>query len=171
MALPSETIAISEHRLSNLVLAEPLPQEWTDQFDMVWSQEAFCHAMNQNALIAEVSRVLKPGGTIVFSDIMQGDDGGDCTSFTGQNVTTELASPATYKVCQTFRIDAQKPSAVYLACTLPFSAVTTHLCVCVEVHVSGSQSMDLNLPLLPLENPIWQRAHAGGHFKGWHEAC
>lgn len=76
---------------------EPLPQKWTDQFDMVWSQEAFCHAMDHNALIAEVQRVLKPGGTAVFSDIMQSDNGGDCTSFTGQNVTTKLASPATYK--------------------------------------------------------------------------
>lgn len=78
--------------------AEPLPQKWTDTFDMVWSQEAFCHAMDHNALIAEVQRILKPGGTAVFSDIMQSDNGGDCTSFTGQNVTTKLASPATYKV-------------------------------------------------------------------------
>lgn len=65
---------------------------------MVWSQEAFCHAMDHQALIAEVQRCLKPGGTAVFSDIMQSDNGGDCTSFTGQNVTTELASPQTYKV-------------------------------------------------------------------------
>lgn len=65
---------------------------------MVWSQEAFCHAMDHSALMAEVQRVLKPGGTAVFSDIMQSDNGGDCTSFTGQNVTTKLASPNTYKV-------------------------------------------------------------------------
>jgi sarcosine/dimethylglycine N-methyltransferase len=77
---------------------EPLPADWTDSFDLVWSQEAFCHAMDHNALISEIQRVLKPGGTMVFSDIMQGDSGGDCSSFTGQNVTTKLATPQTYKV-------------------------------------------------------------------------
>lgn len=65
----------------------------------VWSQEAFCHCMDQKALMKEVSRVLKPGGVIVFSDIMQGDGGGDCTSFTGQNVVASMASPLMYKVC------------------------------------------------------------------------
>jgi cyclopropane fatty-acyl-phospholipid synthase-like methyltransferase len=78
---------------------EPLPMDWTDSFDMVWSQEAFCHCMDHKVLIAEIQRVLKPGGTIVFSDIMQGDNGGDCSSFTGQNVTTKLATPQMYKVC------------------------------------------------------------------------
>lgn len=72
-------------------------RDWTDKFDLVWSQEAFCHCMDHTALMAEIQRVLKPGGTIVFSDIMQSDVGGDCTSFTGQNVTTKLASPQTYK--------------------------------------------------------------------------
>lgn len=55
--------------------------------------------MDQKALMKEVSRVLKPGGVIVFSDIMQGDGGGDCTSFTGQNVVASMASPQMYKVC------------------------------------------------------------------------
>jgi sarcosine/dimethylglycine N-methyltransferase len=64
----------------------------------VWSQEAFCHCMDQKALMKEVARVLKPGGVIVFSDIMQGDGGGDCTSFTGQNVVASMASPKMYKV-------------------------------------------------------------------------
>jgi cyclopropane fatty-acyl-phospholipid synthase-like methyltransferase len=77
---------------------EPLPIEWTDRFDMVWSQEAFCHCVDHAALLAEVQRVLKPGGTLVFSDIMQGDAGGDCSSFTGQNVVTRLATPQMYKV-------------------------------------------------------------------------
>lgn len=77
---------------------EPLPIEWTDRFDMVWSQEAFCHCVDHAALLGEVQRVLKPGGTIVFSDIMQGDAGGDCSSFTGQNVVTKLATPQMYKV-------------------------------------------------------------------------
>lgn len=79
---------------------EALAIEWTDRFDMVWSQEAFCHCVDHSALLAEVQRVLKPGGTIVFSDIMQGDAGGDCSSFTGQNVVTKLATPQMYKVCE-----------------------------------------------------------------------
>ena len=26
---------------------EPLPLDWTDSFDLVWSQEAFCHSVDQ----------------------------------------------------------------------------------------------------------------------------
>ena len=48
-----------------------LPAEWTASFDVVWSQEALCHAKNQRAVLAEVMRVLKPGGVVIFTDIMR----------------------------------------------------------------------------------------------------
>ena len=48
-----------------------LPAEWTASFDVVWSQEALCHANKQRAVLAEVMRVLKPGGVIIFTDIMR----------------------------------------------------------------------------------------------------
>ena len=39
-------------------------------YDVVWSQEAFLHAVDKAAVLSEVRRVLKPGGTLVFTDIL-----------------------------------------------------------------------------------------------------
>ena len=83
--------------------------------------------MDHEALMAEVQRVLKPGGTVVFSDIMQSDNGGDCSSFTGQNVTTKLASPQTYKArCFILGVRLSPPQGpwlhsrpAHLSCTFP----------------------------------------------------
>jgi len=55
---------------------DPLPAEWTGKFDAVWSCEVLCHAGDKVALFKELTRVLKPGGVFVFSDIM-GADGAD----------------------------------------------------------------------------------------------
>lgn len=51
---------------------DDLPQDWTDRFDVVWSQDAFCHGQDKHKLLAEVQRVMKMGGHLVFSDIMAG---------------------------------------------------------------------------------------------------
>ena len=48
-----------------------LPADWTASFDIVWSQEALCHAQDQRAVLREVMRVLKPGGAAIFTDIMR----------------------------------------------------------------------------------------------------
>jgi sarcosine/dimethylglycine N-methyltransferase len=40
-------------------------------FDMVWSQDAILHSGERDRVVAEVVRVLKPGGEFVFTDIMQ----------------------------------------------------------------------------------------------------
>jgi sarcosine/dimethylglycine N-methyltransferase len=37
-------------------------------FDVVWSQDAWCHAPDKPMVIAEAARVVKPGGHIVFTD-------------------------------------------------------------------------------------------------------
>jgi sarcosine/dimethylglycine N-methyltransferase len=39
-------------------------------FDVVWSQEAFLHGVDKDRILSECSRVLKPGGTLIFSDIL-----------------------------------------------------------------------------------------------------
>lgn len=74
---------------------EPFPKEWAGQFDLVWSQEAFCHAADRNLLMTQIQTVLKPGGACVFSDIMAGK-GGSTESFTGQNATKEMATVESY---------------------------------------------------------------------------
>ena len=43
-------------------------------FDVVWSQDAFLHSGDRGRVIAEAARVLKPGGTLIFTDPMQADD-------------------------------------------------------------------------------------------------
>ena len=42
--------------------------------DVVWSQDAFLHSGDREKVMAEVDRVLKPGGRLVFTDPMQADD-------------------------------------------------------------------------------------------------
>jgi sarcosine/dimethylglycine N-methyltransferase len=43
-------------------------------FDVVWSQDAFLHSDQRATILAEAFRVLKPGGTLIFTDPMQADD-------------------------------------------------------------------------------------------------
>ena len=41
-----------------------------ETFDVIVSQEAFCHIPNKKALITECARLLKPDGRIVYTDIL-----------------------------------------------------------------------------------------------------
>ncbi|MFP5022730.1 methyltransferase domain-containing protein [Pseudonocardia phyllosphaerae] len=41
--------------------------------DVVWSQDAFLHSGNRDAVLDEIARVLKPGGQVVFTDPMAAD--------------------------------------------------------------------------------------------------
>ena len=41
-----------------------------ETFDVIVSQEAFCHIPNKKALITECARLLKPGGRIAYTDIL-----------------------------------------------------------------------------------------------------
>ena len=44
-----------------------------DSFDLVWSQDAILHSGHRDQVIAEVARVLRPGGELIFTDPMQAD--------------------------------------------------------------------------------------------------
>ena len=41
-----------------------------DSFHVVWSQEAFLHAAAKSKVLSEANRVLVPGGTLAFTDIL-----------------------------------------------------------------------------------------------------
>jgi sarcosine/dimethylglycine N-methyltransferase len=43
-------------------------------YDVVWSQDSILHSDQRDKVLAEVWRVLKPGGYFVFTDPMQADD-------------------------------------------------------------------------------------------------
>ncbi|MFC4350855.1 methyltransferase domain-containing protein [Fodinicurvata halophila] len=60
-------------------LDELVSFEWADfhdlqyednSFDSYWSQEAFLHAVDKERVVEEAYRVLKPGGTLVFTDLL-----------------------------------------------------------------------------------------------------
>lgn len=41
-----------------------------DEFDYYWSQEAFLHAVDKRKVLNEAARVLRPGGRLVFTDLL-----------------------------------------------------------------------------------------------------
>lgn len=43
--------------------------------DFIWGEDAWCYVVDKEKLIAEASRVVKPGGTIAFTDWIEGKAG------------------------------------------------------------------------------------------------
>jgi SAM-dependent methyltransferase len=52
---------------------EDAPLE-SGSYDHVWSQDSLLHAGDRARVLDEVDRILKPGGTFIFTDPMQADD-------------------------------------------------------------------------------------------------
>ena len=51
-----------------------LPYE-DNTFDVVWGEDAWCYVDDKEKVIAEAMRVLKPGGTLAFTDWIEGPAG------------------------------------------------------------------------------------------------
>ncbi len=70
-----------------------------ETFDLVWSQDAFLHSGNRERIFAEIDRVLKPGGHIVFTDPMRTDDcpDGVLSPILARLQLDDLAYPALYR--------------------------------------------------------------------------
>ena len=70
-----------------------------DAFDLVWSQDSILHSGQKKKVLEEAFRVLRPGGTMVFSDPMQDEK---CPTEQLQPILARihlesLASPQFYK--------------------------------------------------------------------------
>jgi len=49
---------------------------WPDaSFDVAWGEDAWCYVIDKDKLVREANRVLKPGGTIAFTDWIEGPAG------------------------------------------------------------------------------------------------
>jgi ubiquinone/menaquinone biosynthesis C-methylase UbiE len=68
-------------------------------FDILISQEAFCHVPDKDRLVAECTRVVMPGGRIAFTDILTTDSTTDATRERLQREMTflELGSREDYR--------------------------------------------------------------------------
>ena len=59
-------------------------------FQVVWSQEAFLHGADKDKIVSEAMRVLMPGGTLIFSDLLV--SAGTCTT-DRQQIYERVRSP------------------------------------------------------------------------------
>ena len=46
-----------------------------NSFDFVWGEDTWCYLADKEKLISEIARVLKPGGTVAFTDWIEGPAG------------------------------------------------------------------------------------------------
>ncbi|MEU4996519.1 methyltransferase domain-containing protein [Streptomyces sp. NPDC021622] len=69
------------------------------RFDVVWSQEAFCHSPDRTRTLAEAVRVLKPKGALVFTDLMadEGTSARTLRPVVSRLRVDELATPDFYR--------------------------------------------------------------------------
>lgn len=63
----TEKIAVDEGDFENVPYRD-------GRFDVVWSQDSFLHSGDRRKAIYEAARVLKSGGTLIFTDPMQSED-------------------------------------------------------------------------------------------------
>ena len=123
-----------------------------DVFDVVVSQEAFCHVPRKARLIAECVRVMRPGGRIAFTDILTTDTTTDTSlaRLADGMAFRELASAAGYR-----------------------AALERNGCVVVEVQDLGSEWRDILTDRLAMYRSLKDQTVArfgAEHFRAWDEA-
>ncbi|CAB9503868.1 Glyoxylate/hydroxypyruvate reductase B [Seminavis robusta] len=68
-----------------------------DVFDLAFSQDAFIHSVSKKRTFAEAYRIVKPGGALVFCDLMNGADPDvsveEHYNFTKSNVVNDWLTP------------------------------------------------------------------------------
>ena len=81
--ISEKELVLARQRASEAGLSHLLTFEYEDfhslacadgSYDVVWSQEAFLHAADKNAVLSECRRVLKPGATLIFTDVLVSRD-------------------------------------------------------------------------------------------------
>lgn len=62
----------------DFVLADVTNSKLKSNFaDFVWGEDAWCYVVDKSKLISEAARIVKPGGTIAFTDWVEGKNLGD----------------------------------------------------------------------------------------------
>lgn len=84
------------------VLGSPGPLPFADaSFDVVFSKDALIHVADKEALFAEISRVLRPGGRFMASDWLTSHDGPPSAAMAAylaaEGLSFGMASPARYR--------------------------------------------------------------------------
>ena len=146
----AETLGIgSKLTIKQGDLNAPLPKEWENSFDAVHSCEVFCHAANKEKLLKELYRVLKPGGAIVFSDIMGADEANEesLRAFTDRNATTFMGRPSKY-------LAAAKAAGFQY---VQFADLSHHLekyfhCMCTNINEGRAEMEKKGVPSAYLDN-------------------
>lgn len=121
-------------------------------FDVVISQEAFCHIPDKDRLVAQCARVLKPGGRVVFTDILATGSTTDATRQRLQQEMTfiDLGSHDTYR--RQFQREA---------------------CAVVEAHNVSDQWRDILIDRLAMYRSLKDQTidrFGAAHFTRWDNA-
>ncbi|MEU1626390.1 class I SAM-dependent methyltransferase [Streptomyces sp. NPDC020096] len=135
------------------------------RFDVVWSQEALCHSGDRTRTLSEAARVLRPGGELVFTDIMATGDApaGELAPLTARLAVGELATPGFYRR----RLDELGMARVDFE-NLSDHLLTHYVRLTEEVQERGEELTDAISPAyldrLRENLPLWVRAARNGHL-------
>ena len=74
------------------------PEEWGSKYDIVWSQDALCHAENRSKLFGDLKRSLKSEGILAFTDILLAETASEeqIKAFSSVNAVQSLENESQY---------------------------------------------------------------------------